>query len=188
MNLGKRIFLWSWLLFLLVCIGTYVSHTNEFTPRHISEFVSRFEGHLLLAYLIISFLRGFTLVPSTPFVIAGVLLFPENKIIVLLISLGGILFSATLLYFLSEFLGFDKTFAKIAPERVIQITTKINSPWGFLFVFLWAFFPLAPTDLVCYLAGTVRMNFLRFILAVALGELIICLFYTYSLGSLNLLR
>ncbi|MCY2970216.1 MAG: VTT domain-containing protein [Planctomycetota bacterium] len=136
----------------------------------------------------ISFLRGFTLIPSTPFVIAGVLLFPENKIIVLLISLGGILFSATLLYYLSEFLGFDSYFEKIAPERVIQITTKIDSPWGFLFVVLWAFFPLAPTDLVCYIAGTARMNFLRFILAVALGELIICLFYTYSLGSLNLLQ
>ncbi|NBS92050.1 hypothetical protein EBS67_18950, partial [bacterium] len=79
----------------------------------------------------ISFLRGFTLIPSTPFVIAGVLLFPENKIIVLLISLGGILFSATLLYYLSEFLGFDSYFEKIAPERVNRITTKINSPWGF---------------------------------------------------------
>ena len=188
MNLGKKIFLLGWLLFLMGCIGYYVSHTNEFTPRHISEFISKFEGHLLLAYFMISFLRGFTLIPSTPFVIAGVLLFPENKIIVLLISLGGILFSATLLYYLSEFLGFDSYFEKIAPERVIQITTKIDSPWGFLFVVLWAFFPLAPTDLVCYLAGTVRMNFLRFILAVALGELIICLFYSYSIGSLNLLQ
>ncbi|MBY0327720.1 MAG: VTT domain-containing protein [Gemmataceae bacterium] len=126
--------------------------------------------------------------PSTPFVIAGVLLFPENKIIVLIISLGGILFSATLIYFLSEFLGFDSYFEKIAPEKMVSITTNINSPWGFLFVVLWSFFPLAPTDLVCYLAGTVRMNFLRFILAVAVGELIICLFYSYSIGSLNLLQ
>ncbi len=118
MNLGKKIFLLGWLLFLMGCIGYYVSHTNEFTPRHISEFISKFEGHLLLAYFMISFLRGFTLIPSTPFVIAGVLLFPENKIIVLLISLGGILFSATLLYYLSEFLGFDSYFEKIAPERV----------------------------------------------------------------------
>ncbi len=188
MNLGKKIFLWSWLLFLISCVGYFIFHPDEFTPHHISEFISQFEGHLLLAYFMISFLRGFTLIPSTPFVIAGVLLFPENKIIVLVISLGGILFSATLLYYLSEFLGFDSYFEKIAPERVIQITTKINSPWGFLFVVLWAFFPLAPTDLVCYIAGTARMNFLRFILAVALGELIICLFYTYSLGSLNLLR
>jgi len=188
MNLGKKIFLLGWFIFLIGCLGYYVSHTDDFTPKHITEFIRRFEGHLLLAYFIISFLRGFTLMPSTPFVIAGVLLFPENKIIVLLISLGGILFSATLIYFLSEFLGFDSYFEKIAPEKMLSITTKINSPWGFLFIVLWSFFPLAPTDLVCYLAGTVRMNFLRFILAVALGELIICLFYSYSIGSLNLLQ
>ena len=188
MNLAKKIFLLGWLLFLIGCLGYYVSHTDDFTPKHIIDFVRRFEGHLLLAYFIISFLRGFTLMPSTPLVIAGALLFPENKINVLLISLGGILFSATLIYFLSEFLGFDSYFEKIAPEKMVSITTKINSPWGFLFVVLWSFFPLAPTDLVCYLAGTVRMNFLRFILAVALGELIICLFYTYSIGSLNLLQ
>lgn len=188
MNLVKRIFLWSWVLFVIGCIGYYVSHTNEFSPQHISEMVKQFEGHLLLAYFAISFLRGFTLIPSTPFVIAGVLLFPENKIIVLVISLGGILFSATLIYFLSEFFGFDRYFEKIAPEKITYITTKINSPSGFFFVVLWAFFPLMPTDLVCYLAGTARMNFLRFFLAVALGELIICLFYTYSVGSLYLLQ
>jgi len=188
MNLVKRIFLWSWLLFLIGCIGYYVSHTNEFTPRSISEIVKQFEGHLLLAYFVIIFLRGFTLIPSTPFVIAGVLLFPENKIIVLVISLGGILFSATLIYFLSEFFKFDRYFEKIAPEKIAYITTKINSPSGFLFVVLWAFFPLVPTDLVCYLAGTARMNFLSFILAVALGEFIICLFYTYSVASLYLLQ
>lgn len=188
MNTGKKIFLCSWLIFLMGCIGYYVSHTSEFTPRHISEFIRQFEGHLLFSYFAISFLRGFTLIPSTPFVIAGVLLFPESKIIVLVISLGGILFSATLIYFLSEFLGFDKYFEKMAPEKITHITTKINSPWGFLFVILWALFPLAPTDLVCYLAGTARMNFSRFILAVALGELIICLFYTYFLGNLQLLQ
>jgi uncharacterized membrane protein YdjX (TVP38/TMEM64 family) len=188
MNLTKKIFLLGWFIFLTGCLGYYVSHTDDFTPNHINDFVRRFEGHLLLAYFIISFLRGFTLMPSTPFVIAGVLLFPENKIIVLLISLGGILFSSTLIYFLSEFLGFDSYFEKIASEKMVSLTNKINSPWGFLFVVLWSFFPLAPTDLVCYIAGTVRMNFLRFILAVALGELIICSFYAYSLGSLNLLQ
>lgn len=188
MSLGKRIFLWSWLLFLFGCAGYYVFHSDEFTPHHIIDFIRRFEGHLLAVYFLISFLRGFTLVPSTPFVIAGLLLFPENKFAVLLISLGGILFSATLIYFLSEFLGFDKYFEKAAPEKITRITSKMNSPWGFLFVVAWAFFPLAPTDLVCYLAGTTRMNYLRFIIAIAMGELAICLFYAYSIGSVNVLE
>jgi len=55
-------------------------------------------------------------------------------------------------------------------------------------VVAWAFFPLAPTDLVCFLAGTTRMNYLRFIIAIAMGELAICLFYTYSIGSVNVLE
>ena len=128
MNLAKKIFLLGWLLFLIGCLGYYVSHTDDFTPKHITDFVRRFEGHLLLAYFMISFLRGFTLIPSTPFVIAGVLLFPENKIIVLLISLGGILFSATLLYYLSELTA---TLKRLHLKESIALQQKSTALGGF---------------------------------------------------------
>jgi membrane protein YqaA with SNARE-associated domain len=38
---------------------------------------------------------------------------------------------------------------------------------------LWSFAPVVPTDVICYVAGTVRMNFLKFVSAMTLGEGII---------------
>jgi uncharacterized membrane protein YdjX (TVP38/TMEM64 family) len=59
----------------------------------------------------------------------------------------------------------------------------LEHPLGFFFVALWAFFPLVPTDLVCYVAGTTKMNYLKFILAVCAGELILCSFYIFFGGA-----
>ncbi len=188
MNKTKKIFLYLWAIFLICSVIYYLLHPDNFNAKHIGEFIARFEGHLLLAYLVISLLRGFTLLPSTPFVLAGVLLFPSNQIIVLMISMVGILFSATALYYLSEWLEFDKYFEKVAPEKIRRLQNRINSPLGFIFVVVWSFFPLVPTDLICYLAGTVRMIFFKFILAVGLGELIICLFYIFILRNIGLFQ
>ena len=35
---------------------------------------------------------------------------------------------------------------------------------------VWAACPFVPTDLICYVAGTLRMNFTRFMLGLALGK------------------
>jgi uncharacterized membrane protein YdjX (TVP38/TMEM64 family) len=52
------------------------------------------------------------------------------------------------------------------------------------FVVLWAFFPLVPTDAVCYVAGSIRMNFLKFIAAIFVGEVFLCSLYIFGAGHL----
>ena len=41
----------------------------------------------------------------------------------------------------------------------------------------WSFFPLAPTDLICYVCGVLEINFPKFLLGVLLGEGAICAIY-----------
>lgn len=145
-----------------------------FTIYHIAKTLQYFQHELLLVYLGIMILRGFTLLPSTPFVLASTILMPQHPWLLLAISLFGILMSATLLYYFADFLGFGRILEQKYPSQLTQIHQTLDKPYGVLLVFLWAFFPLAPTDVVCYVAGMLRMRFASFISAIFLGELLLC--------------
>jgi uncharacterized membrane protein YdjX (TVP38/TMEM64 family) len=82
----------------------------------------------------------------------------------------GIVFSGILIYRFSDVMGFDEMFARHAGNDKVK---KAIEKYGFFAVTLWSFAPVVPTDLICYVAGTVRMSFWRFVLAVTLGESII---------------
>jgi uncharacterized membrane protein YdjX (TVP38/TMEM64 family) len=172
-----------WLVALLSGITAYISNPHEFTAENIATFLLRFQTGIWLVYFAMSILRGFTLLPSTPLVIAGTLLFPGQPFAVLIVSMIGILLSSSMIYFFSEYLGFHDFFESHKPELTHKIKAKLEHPAGFAFVALWAFFPFVPTDLVCYLAGTTKMKFWEFIGAVFTGELILCSTYVFFGGA-----
>jgi uncharacterized membrane protein YdjX (TVP38/TMEM64 family) len=82
----------------------------------------------------------------------------------------GIVFSGILIYRFSDIMGFDEMFARHAGNDRVK---KAIEKYGFFAVALWSFAPVVPTDVICYVAGTVRMSFWRFVLAITLGESII---------------
>ena len=43
----------------------------------------------------------------------------------------------------------------------------------------WSFFPLAPTDLICYVCGALQVGFWKCIVGVCLGEGAICGIYIF---------
>lgn len=180
----------------LIWIGTvaagaisYLAAPQLFTAENIAAFLLRFQGVIWLIYIAFSALRGMTLLPSTPLVIAGTLLFPSQPFMVLSVSLIGILLSSSMIYFFSEYFGFNEYFENHKPKTTHKVKARLERPTGFLFVSVWAFFPLVPTDLVCYLAGTTKMNYAKFIAAVLAGELILCSFYIFFGGAvLNYVR
>lgn len=174
-----------WVMVILAAVGSYIYAPQAFTAERIANFLERFQAWMLAIYVLFSILRGFTLLPSTPLVIAGTFIFPSHPWLVLLVSITGILVSSTLIYFCSDLLGFTDYFETKHSSAVKKIQTRLETPAGFLFVLLWAFFPLVPTDAVCYVAGTTRMAFVKFIPAVFLGELILCSFYIFSSGYLR---
>lgn len=167
----------------------YVSAPHLFTAENIATFLQRFQGAIWFIYICFSALRGLTLLPSTPFIIAGTLMFPTQPFAVLVVSLAGIFLSSSMIYFFSEYFGFSEYFEGHKPALTHKIRAKLEHPLGILFVALWAFFPLVPTDLVCYVAGTTRMRFLEFIAAVMAGEAVLCAFYIFFGGTvINLFR
>ena len=173
-----------WGFIVLSSLAYYLSDPSKFSAANISETILSLGHGALLSYLVLSLLRGFTLLPSTPLVLAGTLLFPGQPILVLAISVLGIIFSSAMIYFFSDLLGFSEYFSKSKPELTEKLKARLEHPLGSVFVALWAFFPFVPTDLVCYVAGTIRMNFLSFIIAIFVGETILCVIYIFLGGSI----
>jgi len=171
-------------MIVVICLTFYLFYPNKFAPQEIAIFLREFHGSIWLVYLAMSALRGITLLPSTPLVIAGAIIFPDQLFWVFVVSITGITLSSTMIYYFSEFLGFDEFFENKNPALSEKLKRNLERPLGFLFVAGWAFFPIVPTDLVCYLAGTIRMSFIKFIAAILVGESILCYFYIFLGGSL----
>jgi len=178
----RIISLFIWGIFVLSCLIYYYFNLEKFSAKSIADSIKEFSSDLLFIYLIVSVLRGFTLIPSTPFVIAGSMIFPAYPHWVLMISMFGIACSCSMVYLFSNVLSTGSSDRKIKLQE--KLKKKLDSPLGFFFVFVWSFFPFAPTDIVCLAAGSIKMNFIKFITAVLLGELIICSCYVYFGKSL----
>lgn len=136
-----------------------------------------------LVYLLLGCVRGFTLIPATYLVVTGLLFFPPVPLFVL--TLIGILASSSIIYFFSETLDLDEFFERkhgdlIARTKVILQRNELPIVIG------WSFFPLVPTDLICYLCGTLEVDFKKLLLGVFIGEGAICAIYIF-LGN-HLLR
>ena len=177
-------------MLMLLAIGLVLFFTHRYiSVSQITAFIQKFNTELLLVYFIVSMVRGWFLMPSTPFILSGVLLFPDQPFTVLGISMLGIMFSAASIYYLSDWLGIGKILTRKYESKIEAMKRKINSKKGMLFVTGWAFFPLAPTDLICFAAGAVRMKIEKFLAGIFIGELPIVAFYVFAgdFALLNLL-
>lgn len=175
----KKILLIVWLLLIAAGLVLYFIHPEWFTRENISAFVQQYEDKMLLVYLCISVGRGLFLIPSTPFVLAGGILFPENPWMVLIISMAGVMAGSSFIFYFTEFLGVDKVLEKRFAHKM-ERTRRGMDKYGFWIVIGWSFFPLVPTDLIAYMAGVTRMPSWKFLPGVFLGELPIVAVYVFT--------
>ncbi|MCH2224553.1 MAG: VTT domain-containing protein [Crocinitomicaceae bacterium] len=170
----KRAGLGIWIALVVTAIVFYIIFPKEFTAKGIQLFVVQFNGTAMTVYAMICLIRGLFLIPSTPFVLAGALLFPNQLWLVFIISLLGITGSGTFIYYAAQFLDFGKKKGK----KISKINQKVRK-YGFWIVLVWAFFPAVPTDLICYVAGRTRMSFWKYISALFIGEALLIGLYLY---------
>jgi len=161
----------AWLLLLLGGFAVIWRRPEFLQPRLIADELARFGPMLWVGYAAVSILRALTLIPSTPFVIAGALLFPQDPWLVLTLSMVGIAASASALYWLADFLGWR---ARLQTHRRYPVIQGWVARYGAPFLAVWAFVPLVPTDLGCLAAASAKMPFRRYLVAVCLGEAVLC--------------
>ena len=126
-------------------------------------------------YLALGCLRGFTLIPVTSLLLMGILLFPPVPLF--LLPIAGIAVSSPSISYFSEALHLEEVFARQA-GRMNKLRDLLNAR-GFPIIALWSFLPFAPTDLVCYLSGVLRIRFWVMLAGVLLGEGLICAIYIW---------
>ncbi|MCC7376439.1 MAG: VTT domain-containing protein [Verrucomicrobiales bacterium] len=169
-----------WLVSLAAFLVIYLVNPGRFSAQNIAKTLQGAGHQIALLLLLVSVIRAFFLIPSTPFVLAGGLLLPDRPWTVLSISMVGIILSAILLYYFSEWLGFREYFRRLPGSSFDKLESALKGRFGFFYLVLWAFLPFAPTDAACYIAGITRMPFGKFLAGIGLGELIICTFYVLA--------
>ena len=176
----RRILTALWLLGAAVALYVYFFHREA-----LEDLLSGAATTSLLAasavYLVLGCLRGFTFVPATSLVLLGLVFFEPVPLFVL--TIAGILASSTCVYYFAEALHLDEVLKRKHEKRMLQLHSLLERH-GLPIVIFWSFFPLLPTDAVCYLAGVVRMRVGKMLLGVAIGEGAICAIYIFLGDSL----
>jgi len=175
----KRVIYFLWIAVVVSLGFLFVFKNQYFRPEFLSEIFSRFSDQIWLIYVAVSFIRGFFLIPSTPFVLLGVVMFPDQPWAVLAVSMSGVIFSATLLYFYSDNIGFSDYLEEKYPEQSHWMKDKLGGKWQFPFIYGWSIFPPVPTDLICYVTGILKVRYFVMIAGVFMGELTLNSLYVF---------
>ena len=164
-----------WVTFFCVSLYLYFFQ-SEFLKSRLFDISGT---SLMLAYgiyLIASCLRGFTLIPVTYFLVVGIVLFPPWPLFIL--TMIGALVSSASVYYFSEYLNFDEYFEKNHGKQIKRIKDFLAKN-ELAIVTFWSFAPFLPTDLICYVCGTLEIDIRKFLFGVFLGEGAACAVYIF---------
>jgi uncharacterized membrane protein YdjX (TVP38/TMEM64 family) len=181
----RAVLLSLWITLVAAALFLYFREV-DLLPRLALEFADAPPSWAYVTYLFLGCVRGFTLIPATYLVVAGMLVLPPVPLYAL--TIVGIAVSSTAVYYFAESMQFDRFFERRYPDHVRRLRalmTRRELP----IVIAWSFFPIAPTDLVCYVCGALKVDLGKCLLGVTLGEGAICAIYVF-LGQevLNWLR
>ena len=179
----KRLLRWFWGLIIISVLLFYFTHTEYFAATYLKGFVGTNINSLMIAYIVITCIRAAFFLPSTIFIIMGSVLFPQYPFFVIIVSMIGILIGSSFIFKAADFLAPEELFSKSNLNKMNIVHNKMEK-YGFWIVLFWSFFPIVPTDLICYVAGTIKMTYWKFILAVFIGELILVNIYVWTGKSL----
>jgi uncharacterized membrane protein YdjX (TVP38/TMEM64 family) len=171
---ARKITFYLWLLLITFGITTYTFFPEKLNLLFMQEPSKTHMFAVLIIYYLIVSLRGLTLIPSSPLLLAGVLIFDPR--ILFIVNMAGILTSSTIVYYFSKYLGFDTYFETRYAKYAQKIRTKLRDR-EFPIIVGWSFFPLTPTDLIVYVGSTLRISVFKCLFGVLIGEAVLNTFY-----------
>ena len=178
----KRLLAWFWAA-LIVSILIYIAfHPDLLSVESMQNRLRTQQFNLWAFYILLLIVRGFIMLPITPFLFLGIALFPEAKWLVVLLTMMSIFISAAFFYYFSAKMGGHQFFERKYPKRMAIIERRLQQPQAMWIVAFWSFFPFTPTDVICYVAGMVQMRFRFLVLGVLIGQLPLNIIYAYFGG------
>ena len=164
-----------WILVVIAALYLYFFRRDVLQTQLQSAFsISTFSGCLI--YFLFGCIRGLTLIPSAYLVFAAIPFLPRTPLLAL--TIVGILISSTSIYFFSEEMRLDAFFQRRHTAKVARVKEVLQKN-ELSIIIGWSFFPLAPTDLICYVCGALEVDFKKFLLGILIGEGSICAIYIF---------
>ena len=156
-------------LWLLVVVGALYLYffQREAVQHELQDALSTSFWIAAVTYLLIGSLRAFTLVPATfPLLIAMPFFDPW---VLLALTLPCIAISSSICYWFAEVIHMDEIFERKYPAQIRKLKTALQS-YQLPIIIGWSFFLFLPTDLICYVCGSLKINFKKFLFGVIVGE------------------
>ena len=168
-----------WLVLVAALLPLLLLFPGWITQDSIANFLNSLGTIGLLVYLLLSLSRAFLMIPSTPFVLAGAIAFPEMPLVVWLISATGVVVGALLVYSFPSFGSYDRFLEEKYPDKILFLKEKMKGEYAFWIIAGWAFFPIVPTDAVCYVAGLAKITYKKMIIPLLIGQLPLATVYIF---------
>jgi uncharacterized membrane protein YdjX (TVP38/TMEM64 family) len=127
-------------------------------------------------YFVLGSLRGFTLIPVTYLIILGLLFLPLKPLF--LLTIAGVMVSSAIIYYFAELIHLSAYFERKYPVQINKLKSVMEKN-ELPIVILWSMLPFTPTDVVCYVCGSLNVGIKKFLLGVLIGEGITCALYIF---------
>ena len=173
----RRKTLFIWIVVVILTLILYYVNRDFFDISFLKEYVSDHKALVLSLYLIILTFIGLTFIPSTPFALAGVLLFPPAEAYI--INLFGIITSSVVVYYFTQYLRIDVWLESKYPAQIEKIKKALRKK-ELPIIAGWSFFPVVPTDLIIYVSSTLNIPFWKCVIGILIGEGTLNALYIFS--------
>jgi polyvinyl alcohol dehydrogenase (cytochrome) len=132
-------------------------------------------------YVVLGAVRGFALVPVTSVVVLAIPLFPPVPLF--LLTIAGIAISSASIYALAGRIKLAEYFERKYAQRTQRVRAALER-FPTTIVAAWSFLLVMPTDLICYVCGSMKISFRRFMLGVLIGESAVVGIYIFAGSTL----
>ncbi len=179
----RRVVFWVWAAVIASALYFYF-FKNAFIYEEVQKLLNLPLVWRMAIFLALSCIRGFTLVPVTYLILLGLVFLPSTPAYIL--TMIGVIVSSGCIYYFAEYLGIASFFERAHHKQVLKLKSVLQKN-ELPIVVAWSFFPLAPTDVMCYVCGSLRIDIKKFLLGVFIGEGIACALYIFAGKELLLL-
>lgn len=175
MKLNKRYVFFIWVLFLIVC-GIFFFFNRD-SVSVIFTFISSQIWLLYILIFVAGSLRGFTLIPATYLIVLALPFISAVPLYFLIMS--GVMVSSLSVYYFFEYLQIDELFGN-KHKALVQKARNLLSAYELPVIIFWSMAPFLPSDIICYISGTLRVNVYKFMLGMFIGEGVLCAVYIFG--------